>query len=568
MGAMASERRAEGGGAAAGAEAGADADVRPEDERWVGRICRILDSGALRSLLDGLLDATIELTGADRGYLVVPEPDDPAAGFRVECARGIELEREPHPERTLSTTVVREALRTLEIVRLENALESSFRESRSIGRLRIASVLVVPVRRGTEAVAAIYLDTRRLTAVFTQATQERVARLIERVIGPVHEAAMRARLRAVARRDIARLKRDLGLDDWIGEDPALARVLEAVGCAAPTEATVLIQGESGSGKERLARAIHDNSARRAGPFVPVHCGAIPEALVEAELFGYEKGAFTGAAAASPGRVAAAEGGTLFLDEVGELPLAAQVKLLRLLEAREVQRLGRARPVPVSVRVVAATHRDLAAMARAGKLREDLLYRLQVIPIHVPPLRARGDDVRLLIDHFLGRAAAEARKTGLRFTEEALARLAAYAWPGNVRELENIVRRAAIFTRGAEIGADLLPDEVREGLRPAGTSARVPRTREELQRAKDDAGRGVERAFLDHVLEAAGGRVAEAARASGMNRTFLHELIERHGIDPGDYRRKAASAGASSGGRKAGRGATSRAASGKEPDEAD
>jgi transcriptional regulator with GAF, ATPase, and Fis domain len=524
----------------------------------VARICRILDSGGLLALLRAFLDAAIELTGAERGFLVVPDTEEPR-GFRVEAARGYsggggqrsEAERGPPldsfeaggSELALSETLVKEALATGRPIRLENALESQYKEARSIARLRLLSVLVVPIRRGGLVAGAVYLDTTRLRAVFTEETLARVARLTERVLGPLHEAALGARLRAAARRDLARLKGDLGLADLLGEDPSLARVLEAVACAAPTAATVLLLGESGSGKERLARAIHDASRVAGGPFVPVHCGAIPEALLESELFGHEKGAFTGATAASAGRVAAADGGTLFLDEVGELGLASQVKLLRLLEAGEIQRLGRAKPLAVRVRVVAATHRDLAAMAKEGRFREDLFYRLSVVPIRLPPLRARGEDVRLLAEAFLARAGEELQKRGLRLGEQALALLERYAFPGNVRELENMMRRAAIFARGEVIGAELLPDEVREAAGAARRpEARAPRDREELARAKEAAARDLERAFLGHVLAAARGRVAEAARIAGMNRTFLHELIQRHGIDPVDFRRGAAPPG--------------------------
>jgi two-component system response regulator HydG len=520
-----------------------------EDERWVERVCRILDAGGLRSLLEGLLDAAIDLTGAERGFLVVPDPEgkegaEGGPGFRVEVARGLEGDAVAGPaaevRARLSATLVREVLASGRPILLENAPESRYKEARSIAKLRLLSVLALPVRRGDEVAAAIYLDTTRLKGVFSRETEARVRRLIERVIGPVHEAAVRARLRVAARRDLERLKRDLGLRDLVGEDPSLACVLEAIAAAAPTRATVLVQGESGTGKERLARAIHDASPRAKGPFVPVHCGAIPEGLVEAELFGHEKGAFTGAAAASPGRAAAADGGTLFLDEVGELPLAAQVKLLRLLEAGEVQRLGRARPVTVDARVVAATHRDLAALVRERKFREDLYYRLHVLPIRVPPLRARGDDVRLLADALLARAASEAGKGRLRLSAEAHAALAAYPFPGNVRELESIIRRAAVFARGEEIVAADLPEEVREGGAAGGAGRagllRVPRTRDELHEAKEAASRELERAFLGQVLAASRGRVAEAARLAGMNRTFLHEMIQRHGVDPLDFRR--------------------------------
>jgi len=523
------------------ARAGGPFPAEGLDERWVERVCRVLDGGGAASLLAGLLDAAIELTGADRGFLVVPDAVDPA-GFTIEVARGIDVASVASAERALSETLVRECLASGQAVRLENAVDSQYR-ARSIARLKLLSVLVVPVRKGGEVAAAMYLDMNRLRAVFTEETEARVSRLLERVIGPVHEFAVRARLRTAACRDLARVKGDLGLEDILGQDASMMRVLEAVACAAPTEAPVLLLGESGTGKERLARAVHENSPRRHGPFVPVQCGAIPEALVESELFGHEKGAFTGAGAASGGRAAAADGGTLFLDEIGELPLAAQVTLLRLLESGEAQRVGRALPVRLSVRVVAATHRDLKAMVAQGKFREDLFYRLAVLPVRIPPLRARGDDRVLLAQALLARTGGELGRPALRFDDEALQSIQSYPFPGNVRELANAVRRAAIFARGELITAAELPEEVRAPSGSAGAAPRAPRTKDELQLAKDDAAAALERAFLDHILAAARGNVAEAARASGMNRTFLHQLIERHGVDPLDFKRAGNEAGA-------------------------
>jgi two-component system response regulator HydG len=259
----------------------------------------------------------------------------------------------------------------------------------------------------------------------------------------------------------AELEAARGYGAIVGSSPALRRTLDVIAQAAPSEATVLVMGESGTGKELLARALHQGSRRVNKSFVTVNCAALPESIIEAELFGYEKGAFTGAVTSREGRFAAADGGTVFLDEIGELAPQVQVKLLRVLQQGEVERLG-GRTLRVDVRVVAATNKNLTEEVKQGRFREDLYYRLNVISIDVPPLRHRLEDVPLLAEHFLARFREKNRKKVSGFTSEAMERLASYGWPGNVRELENAVERAVVMTRGEVIDVTDLPPEVREG----------------------------------------------------------------------------------------------------------
>ncbi len=247
----------------------------------------------------------------------------------------------------------------------------------------------------------------------------------------------------------------------VGTSPALRRVLEVATQAAPSMATVLVLGESGTGKELLARYVHERSARASGPFIAVNCAAIPEAILEAELFGHEKGSFTGAIARREGRFAKAQGGTLFLDEIGELSPQVQVKLLRVLQEGEYEPIG-GDTVKAHVRIVAATNRDLKREVQEGRFREDLFYRLNVIAVTAPPLRARREDVPLLVDHFLGVYCAKNGKPRITPSAPALARLVAYDWPGNVRELENVMERAAVLCRGAELGVEDLPEAIAQG----------------------------------------------------------------------------------------------------------
>ena len=248
----------------------------------------------------------------------------------------------------------------------------------------------------------------------------------------------------------------------VGQSPSLQATLDVIRQAAPSSATVLLLGESGTGKELFARALHEHSPRSAGPFVPINCAAIPETILESELFGYERGAFTGAVQRKEGRIERAQGGTLFLDEVGELTPAVQVKLLRFLQEGEIERLGGTGTLKLDCRVVAATNQDLAARVRESKFREDLFYRLNVIQVVLPPLRDRVEDVPLLADHFIARYAAKNGKPIRGLTGAALSTLEAYPWPGNVRELEHAIERAVVLSRGTEIDAGDLPESVRNG----------------------------------------------------------------------------------------------------------
>jgi two-component system response regulator HydG len=249
--------------------------------------------------------------------------------------------------------------------------------------------------------------------------------------------------------------------NMIGTSPAFRRLMTLVQQVADSSATVLVQGESGTGKELVARAIHDRSSRRNGPFVAVNCAALPETLLESELFGYEKGAFTGAAGRREGRFELADGGTLFLDEIADLSPVTQPKILRALQEGEFERVGGSKTIRVDVRIVTATNQDLAALVRDKRFREDLFYRLNVITIQVPPLREKHEDVPVLAQHFLRVYAAKNNRQLDGFSDEALGCLEAYSWPGNVRELENVVERAVVLARGARVDAADLPDAVRE-----------------------------------------------------------------------------------------------------------
>ncbi len=326
---------------------------------------------------------------------------------------------------------------------------------------------------------------------------------------------------------VQRLKETLGLKRLIGESPAFVEQIQKLPVVARCDSGVLIAGETGTGKELVARAIHYLSPRAGGPFVPINSGAIPVDLVENELFGHERSAFTGALTAQPGLIEEAHGGTLFLDEVDALPPLAQVKLLRFLQEKEFRRLGSTRVQKGDVRVIAATNADVEAALAQGKLRRDLYYRLNVIPVVLPPLRERREDVPLLARHFLRRHAEELGQPCRDFTAEALEALQAYGWPGNVRELEHVVERAVVLSGDRariEAAAIDLPQ-----------AGRGPAPPQPFQEAKARAIARFERSYLEELLATFGGNITRAARAARKNRRAFWELIRKHAIDARRFR---------------------------------
>lgn len=312
----------------------------------------------------------------------------------------------------------------------------------------------------------------------------------------------------------------------VGEHPSMQQLFGLIEKVAPSPTTVLITGESGTGKELVARALHDASPRRDGPFIQINCGAIPETLFEAELFGYEKGAFTGAATSKPGRFEIASGGTLFLDEVGELPKDMQVKILRALQQRIIDRVGGLHPIEIDVRVIAATNRDLASDVREGTFREDLYYRLNVVPLHLPPLRERATDIPLLVEHFLAHFNERLGQSVSTIEPAALQALVDHPWPGNIRELENLMERTVLLAEGDSLTLDSLPGLGR-GPTPTGPSPDL-----------DDMGlkefvrvhtAKLERSRIQRVLQAEEGNVTRAARRLGISRKSLQTKMKDYGL---------------------------------------
>jgi len=313
-----------------------------------------------------------------------------------------------------------------------------------------------------------------------------------------------------------------GFEGIVGHSKSFLHILEQAARVAPRDTTVLIQGETGTGKELLARAVHHNSPRRNQSFVAINCGAIPKDLVESELFGYTRGAFTGAHANKPGRIEAADGGTLFLDEIGELPLDSQVKLLRVLQEGEIPKIGANAPIKVNIRIIAATHRNLSAMVEDGTFREDLYYRLAIVPLRIPPLRERRDDIPELIDVLFQRAKERHGITNVSLSPTVRKRLTAYRWPGNVRQIENVLERLLVLSPSNIITEVDLPEELPQS--PTLTPALWPELPEEGISLE-----AIERELIRRALEKFDGNQTQAARFLDISRRTLIYRMEKHGL---------------------------------------
>ena len=401
--------------------------------------------------------------------------------------------------------------------------------------LKMPGLTGIEVLRAAKAIAPD-VDVILLTAFGT--VEEAVKAMKEGAYDFLTKPFQRAQVlrlirQALERRELIQQNRALKqrLDDLlqqgavIGSSPAFRRMMTLVDQVADSSATVLLQGESGTGKELVARAIHERSARRKGPFVAVNCAALPETLLDSELFGYEKGALTGAAGRKEGRFELADGGTLFLDEVSDLSPVTQPKILRVLQEGEFERLGGTKTLRVDVRIVTATNQELAQMVKEKRFREDLYYRLNVITIRVPPLRERYEDVRVLAQHFLRIYAAKNARKLEGFSAEAIERLEAYAWPGNVRELENLVERSVVLARKDRIDAEDLPEEI-AGVKRAPRDAILELIGTPLAE--------IEQRLLDETLRITGGNKTQAAKLLGIDvRTVARKLDRREDPDEAD-----------------------------------
>ncbi len=354
------------------------------------------------------------------------------------------------------------------------------------------------------------------------------------------ETLTQSRQRATEQTLRRAIERPYSFEDFLGESPPMKAVYSLIERVAARSVDILITGETGTGKELVARAVHRRSRRTAAPFVPIDCGAIPDTLLESELFGHERGAFTGADARRIGLIEVADGGTLFLDEIAELPFALQAKLLRVLQERRLRRVGARKETPVDVRIVAATSRDIDVMVENGTFRRDLFYRINVVRISLPPLRQRGDDIGLLAEFFASRAGREMGLTAGRFSADTYQVLRHYNWPGNVRELQNVIRRAMALTADDVIGVDDLPDNVvtAAGKYIADTSDELKQgspSRAGFLALKATHVAKFEQHYLHEIMKRLHGDVSAAAKEARVPRGTLYRLLKLHNIEPSRFR---------------------------------
>jgi transcriptional regulator with GAF, ATPase, and Fis domain len=453
------------------------------------------------------LDALIEVVRADKGFVLVVNDGTP----QVLQARNFQRENVADAVERLSDTIVKRVLETQKPLCIEDALhDSQFNASESVVNLKLASVMCLPLVMRRELIGAIYLGNDKLTNLFTERELEMATSFCSTAVLLVELGRQLDDLRADKKALLDRLDQH-AYGDIIGACDPMRDIFRKIDKVAGTDISVLVTGETGTGKELIAREIHRRSPRKAGPFVAINCGAIPENLLESELFGHARGAFTGAVAARPGRFQAASGGTLFLDEIGDMPPGLQVKLLRALQDRAVTRVGENKPEAVDIRVVAATNKDLDEELKAGTFREDLYYRINVVHLHLPALRDRGEDALMLAKWFLGRAVRELGSKVKGFAPQALVAIKRFRWPGNIRQLENRIKKAVVLAEKPLIS----PDDLE--LRPEQLEPILP-----LTQARDEW----QKRYINEVLERNGGNRTKTAKDLGVDPRTIFRHLER------------------------------------------
>ena len=461
-------------------------------------------------LKEALLQTAFQLTPAESAAILLYDQPDASASSITGLHRSANTVAPVQVSRTVTRRVLQEKVA---ILARDIGTEEAFKNVHSLMAIGSRSVLCVPVLSRDRCLGVLYLDTRSSGAGFTERHLETMTG-VAAVIGLSLENALDfQRMQAQAELLQAALQQDRAM---IGESAVMKKVYETIAKVAASETTVLVLGESGTGKEVAARAIHRNSRRADTTFVAVNCATLGDTLLESELFGHEKGAFTGAAAMKKGLLEVADGGTVFLDEVAELPLTVQAKLLRVLQEREFTRLGSTRPIRVNIRLIAATNKDLKAAVAAGSFREDLWHRLNVISIKLPALRNRMEDLPLLANFFVAQASKRCGRRVLGISPEARAAMQRYDWPGNVRELENAIERAVVLGSDPEIQVSDLPENIWEVSGEGPAIADAMNYHSALADAK--------RKIVTHALEQTGGNVTEAARRLGVHVTYIHRLM--------------------------------------------
>jgi transcriptional regulator with GAF, ATPase, and Fis domain len=468
---------------------------------------KLLQSYDLDTLLQSLMDECIEVTRADKGFLILMESNQ----LRVKVARNIQRETIEDAVERVSDSIVAKVVKTQKAVIIADALDDpEFNASESVVNLKLLSVMCAPLMHRGELFGVIYLGNDRLVNRFDKKSLDTLLIFAAQASLLLQNAMLVNELKLENTALKTRIESDT-YGDLVGTCQGMKDVYKRIDKIAPTDISVLVSGETGTGKELIAREVHRRSPRVKGPFISINCGAIPENLLESELFGHVKGAFTGAVATKLGRFQAAIGGTLFLDEIGEMPLQLQVKLLRALQEKVVYKVGDNRPEPVDIRIVAATNKNLDEETRKGTFREDLYFRINVVTLKLPPLRDRGDDINVLARFFLNRYAKEFSSKARGLTPAGTVAMKKYNWPGNIRELENRLKKAVVLADKPLLGPEDLD------LRPDNLPPILP-----LASAKEE----FQKRYINEVLERNNGNRTKTAKDLGVDPRTIFRHLER------------------------------------------
>jgi transcriptional regulator with GAF, ATPase, and Fis domain len=490
--------------------AGAEESRRAaEDLSALLRLCTAVQAAReLEAVAAATIDGLLASVPAERGCMLLVREDANEMRVAATRTRGSES---PSTFPVSRTVLARTVAERVALLCTDLEADASLKGAESLQAARVRSLLCAPLIGRERVLGALYLDSSQ--------AQPLTERHLELVIAAAAVAALAVENASYIqwlRTENQRLQSQGAAHDMVGDSPVMKRLYALIQRVGPTHSTVLLRGESGTGKELGARAIHATSPRAEGPFVAINCATLTETLLESELFGHEKGAFTGAVARKPGKIELAHKGTLFLDEIGELPLGLQAKLLRVLQEREFDRVGGTRPIPVDVRIIAATHRDLDAAIRERRFREDLFYRLNVVTLHMPALRERREDIPLLAQHFARVYSERVGRQVVGLSDEAREALLAYDWPGNVRQLGNAIERALVLGTDELIRREDLPDEVLAARVPAPDSAEAGTFEDRILATK--------RKLIVEAYEQASGDHQSAARLLGIHPNSLHRLV--------------------------------------------
>ncbi|NLI16721.1 MAG: sigma 54-interacting transcriptional regulator [candidate division Zixibacteria bacterium] len=474
----------------------------------------------LEKLSETVIDSMSKILDAEYGALELLDSDG-----NVKVSRESKNGNNGFPLVEMKDKVARTAIESGSTVIMNNL---ALRNNGHNGKY--GSVICLPLKSERSVLGILYFGAYRKNIVMDKAE---LLEMISQKFGKVLENHYKyGQPDKAYRKKLAELRRKYDFSEIIGESPQIAEVMSTIVMIAQTDTAVLIEGESGTGKEVIARAIHKNSLRKDKPFIPINCSAIPETLLESELFGYEKGAFTGAVSRKPGKFELADGGTILLDEIGELSMTLQVKLLRFLQSHEFEPLGSNKTIVSDVRIITATKRDLMKMVDEGTFRDDLYYRINVINLKIPPLRQRIGDIPLLVKHFINKYVEKNNKDIDGIKAEALFCLEEFGFPGNVRELENVIERAVVMCRAKQLDMEDLPESIRWG--GGYGSHLMPKDSRQLKLVKrrivDESIGPLEKSFLIRALKRSGGNISQAARLTQMHRKQFQRLIKRYNLD--------------------------------------